>query len=161
MAGRSQRGNNKLIAAARKEVERKRSATHLHADPVEVLQELLDGAVADLRYAQSKVDALPDDEAFRQTVQGVVPNEWIRLRDHYRDELERMTNNMVRAGIADRAVRVTEAKAALMVAAVRDAALDAGLSGEQVRALGAALRRRVAEQQAFEVAGALDAGEPE
>ncbi|WP_445151142.1 hypothetical protein [Baekduia sp. Peel2402] len=150
--------NNKLIRAARMEVERGRSATRLHSDPVEVLQEILDGAVADLRYAQSKVDALPDDEAFRDTAQGVVPNEWIRLRDRYRDELERMTNNMVRAGIADRAVRVSEAKAALMVAAIKDAALDIGLPGDQVRALGEALRRRIQEHQ---VIGEIEAGESE
>jgi hypothetical protein len=141
--------NNKLILAARQEVERKRSATRLRADPVEVLQEILDGAVSDLRFAQSKVDALPDDEVFRATAQGVLPNEWIRLRDRYRDELERMTNNMVRAGIADRAVKVSEARAALMVAAVQDAALEAGISGDQVRALGVALRRRVEEQRAI------------
>lgn len=154
MAGRTNSGHNRLYHAAKAEVERSRSSASLGSDPIEVLQELLDGWVADLRYAQSKVDGLPEDEVFRQTAQGTVANEWIRLRDRYREELERASTNLVRSGIADRAVRIREAQAVLFVHAVQDAASDAGIPLDQVRALGQALRRRVNELDAVRDAAA-------
>ena len=146
MAGRRY---NRLMHAARQEVERNRSASELGSDPVAILQEVLDGAVADLRYAQTRVDELPEDQLFRDSViEGRVPSEWVNLRDKYRAELERMCNSMVRAGIADRAVQIREAEAVLMIGAIQQAALDIGLDGEQVRELGAALRQRFQDSRA-------------
>lgn len=143
MAGRKHTGNNRLMHEARKETERRRSSVPLGANPIDVLQEVIDGAVADLRFAQEQVDRLGVDEVFRQTAQGTVPNEWIRLRDVYRDEVERVANNLVRNGIAERIVNIKAAEAALMVQAVQAAAIDAGIPPEQVRVLGAALRERL------------------
>ena len=57
-----------------------------------------------LRFAQSKVNELPEDEVFVDTMVGKMPNHWIKLRDEYRQKLEYCANNMVRNGIFDRAV---------------------------------------------------------
>jgi len=80
-------------------------------------------------------------------VEGRIANEWVRLRDHYRDRLEQMTTNMVRAGIAERRLQIEEARATLVISAIQEAAMKIGLPGEQVRDLGAALRRRLAPQE--------------
>jgi len=148
MAGRPRRGHNRALHEARKEVERRRSATPLQIDPIDALQEVLDAATADLRHAQSRVDELQGGELWRRTAYGDVPNEWIRLRDKYRAELERICTNLVRTGIAERVVNVRIAEAALVVQSVQAAAIDAGISPDQVRALGAALRRRVEQPAA-------------
>jgi hypothetical protein len=145
MAGKKHTGNNRLYHEARREAERRRSADAIGADPIAVLQEVLDGTTADLRFAQEQVDALDLDDVFRPTAQGVVPNEWIRLRDHYREELERIANNLVRNGIAERSVNLKAAQATLIAHAIEAAALEVGLTREQVRSIGASLRRRLDE----------------
>jgi hypothetical protein len=131
------------------EAERNRSAAPLGTDPIEVLQELLDGAVARLRYAQAKVDELPESEVFRDTLaNGAIPNEWIRLRDKWADDLERFASNMTRNGFTERRIRMQEAQVALFAQSVQQAAIEAGIEPPKVRLLGAALRRIAAESVA-------------
>ena len=120
-----------------------RAAAPLGADPAEALQEVLDLHVAELRYAQAKVDALPDNELWRDTMVGRIPNEWIRLRDEKAAAVQTTANNILRAGIADRAVRVQEAQLLLVVTAIHRAAERAGLSRTDVRKLGSALREEL------------------
>lgn len=60
-----------------------------------------------------------------------------------RIEVEKLASMMTQLGIAERVVRVQEAQATLVIAAVREAAIDAGLSHDQVRSLGASLRDRL------------------
>ena len=135
----------------------------------DALQQCLDRAVALLRFAGQQVDGitLPDgydlddplassladlpahqDPYFEVThnEQGpdiVRPHRWVAMEREARLEVEKLAAMMVQLGVAERVVRVEEAKAALMVAAVREAAMDAGIPPDQIRALGAALRARV------------------
>jgi hypothetical protein len=114
----------------------------------QIMQELLERATAHWRYATAKVDDLPPEKFWRAKTDAhgnhlVEPHPWYKLEQAARAELEDLTAKMVQLGLAERAVQVEEAKAALMVAAVRDAARDAGLSTTDVRKLGAALRARV------------------
>lgn len=115
----------------------------------DVLQEVLDRAVGGMRYAASEVDKLSPDELWVKyhdddgNVTNVRMHKWYRLEVECRQEVMKLAGMMQSLGIAERAVRVEEAKAALMVAAVRDAAREAGLSAGQVRALGSALRNRL------------------
>lgn len=114
----------------------------------DVLQECLDRAVGGMRYAASEVDKLQPEEFWvrKFDAQGnalVEPNKWYQLELTCREEVERLADIMSKLGIEERRVQVEEAKAALMVAAVREAARDAGLSPGDVRKLGAALRSRV------------------
>lgn len=167
MADKSRQPNARLLHEARKEVARRPDAPLMdgHADPVAVLQEILDARVADLRYAQQQVDSLREDELFRDTAaNGRIPHEWVRLRDDWHEDLERMCHGMVRNGIAGRVAALSEARTLLMVRTVQEAAADAGLSHDQVRALGAALRRRargtVVEPDLADPALLLAEGEP-
>jgi hypothetical protein len=135
----------------------------------DALQQCLDRAVAMWRYAAQQVDAivtpedLPDDAEVanlpveedpffevRANPNGppvVVRHRWIEMEREARKDIEKLAAMMTQLGIAERVVRVEEAKAALLVAAVREAAMEAGLDHDQVRALGAALRNRLAGAQ--------------
>lgn len=122
-----------------------------------MLQECLERAVGGMRYAASEVDKLSPEEFWVERIdaQGnrlVEPNKWYQLEQDARAEVERLAGMMAQLGIAERQVRVEEAKAALIVAAIRDAAREAGLSGAQMRALGSGLRKRLEEQTPVEVA---------
>lgn len=118
----------------------------------DMLQEVLDRAVSGMRYAASETDKLTPEEFWVSKIdaQGnvlVEPNKWYQLEVQCRAEVERLAGLMSQLGIAERAVRVEEARATLVVAAIRDAARDAGLSQKQMRALGAGLRERLAASE--------------
>jgi hypothetical protein len=132
--------NRRLRGDAVEETAQRRSASAVKADTFAVLQEILDGKVEDMRYTQSKVDALKNDELWRTTMVGKIPNEWIRLRDEYREKTEALALKLVNAGLADRAVRVQEAQMVLLAQRIQAAAERAGLDAEQRRALGRELR---------------------
>lgn len=72
-----------------------------------------------------------------------IPNRWVGYEREARQDIERLASTMTSLGIAERTVRVAEAQATLLAASVREAAIDAGIEPEQVRALGEALRARL------------------
>ena len=123
----------------------------------DAMQQCLDRAVALWYFAIEKVDAIrmassddPDgDSDFWEEELGpggavkIVPNRWYVMEQEARKEIEQLAGLMTTLGIAERTVRIEEAKAALMVAAVRDAAIDAGISPDDIHKLGEALRARV------------------
>lgn len=129
----------------------------------QALQECLDRAVALLRFTADQVDSLyigfPEDtplselSPYDDPMYEVTPNDqgpdviklhrYVLWEREARLEVEKLAAMMTQLGVAERVVRVEEAKAALMVAAVREAAMEVGLPHETVRELGAALRRRV------------------
>lgn len=73
----------------------------------------------------------------------IVPHRYLQMEREARMEVEKLAAMMTQLGIAERVVRVREAEAALLVAAVREAAISAGLSNDQVRRLGEELRASV------------------
>jgi hypothetical protein len=112
-------------------------------NPIRVNQRALDEAVRVFEAASIEAEEVPDAERWRSTMVGMLPHEAIRYADERRAEVFNMTSRLIQLGIADRAVKVEEAKASLLAQAVRDAARDAGLTNKQVAALGAALRARL------------------
>jgi hypothetical protein len=115
---------------------------------VEVLQELLDRSTGNWRWAAGQLDLVPPSQFWVQKVdaQGnvlVEPCKWYQLERAAASEVERLAGMMVQLDIDERHVRVEEARAVLVVAAVRDAARDAGLEPAQVQRLGASLRKRL------------------
>lgn len=76
---------------------------------------------------------------------GRIPNEWVRLRNEYRLQLENLLDKCIKNGIAERSVQIEGAKTVLMAGMVREAARRAGLSSAQVKALGGALRELAQE----------------
>lgn len=125
----------------------------------DALQRCLDRAVALWEFAATQTDNVAmdsdptsDDEGggFFEILLGPggasewVPNKWYRVEREARLDIERLAGMMTQLGIAERHVRIQEAQAALFVASVREAAIQAGISPQQVRLLGEALRDRVA-----------------
>jgi hypothetical protein len=147
--------NRKLLAEARAATTARRSAARLDATPVDAIQEILDGYVADLRLAQKMVDGLDELELWRITYQrdldgelvetGRMPNEWIRLRDDYRQELATLATRMVSQGIAEKAVNVRAAQAALMATMVKEALRRAGADPTLIARAGDELRQLAQE----------------
>jgi hypothetical protein len=140
----------------------------------DALQECLDRAVAIWRFAADQVDSITPPQALDPShpdydpdsslanlpthedplfhvitnPQGpdlIVRHRYIEMEREARLEIEKLAAMMTQLGIAERVVRVEEAKATLMVAAVREAAMEAGLDHDQIRRLGAALRDKVAD----------------
>jgi hypothetical protein len=137
--------NSRLLAEARTVTTTRRSASRLEADPVEALQEVLDGLVADLRFTQKQVDRLPEDQLWRDTMVGRIPNEWIRLRDDYRQGVAALAGSMIARGIAEKAVNVKAAQAALMATMVKEALRRAGLPQSAIARVGDELRQLAVE----------------
>jgi hypothetical protein len=145
----------------------------------DALQQCLDRAVSLLRFAQDQVDEiipeswqLPEgyDSISQLPVEQdplfeVTPNpngaptvrrhRYLEMEAEARTEVEKLAAMMTQLGIAERVVRVQEAQAALMISAVRDAAMMIGLDNDQIRELGAALRHRVAEGHRDATGGGL------
>lgn len=140
--------NRKRLREARTTTTARRSAARLDANPVDVIQETLDGLVADLRFTQKMVDQLPETDLWRDTMVGRIPNEWIRLRDEYRQEASALAGSMITRGIAERAVNVRAAQAALMATMVKEAMRRAGLPQEAIRSVGDELRQLAEEAAA-------------
>jgi hypothetical protein len=106
---------------------------------------------ADLRLTQKMVDGLTEDQLWSQvfTIEGAdglvpsgkIPSEWIRLRDEYRDRLAALAGSMVARGIAEKAVNVSAARAALMATMVQEAMRRAGADQAMIKATGEQLRQ--------------------
>jgi len=117
---------------------------------VEALQFCLDRAMTALYVAATMADDVPVEEFWVRFVdaQGntrVEPNKWWKLEQALREEVSGLASDMTRLGIAERQVAVEEQKAAWVLAAIRAAAADAGLSNDQVRLLGEGIRTRLIE----------------
>lgn len=124
----------------------------------EALQQCLDRAVALWRFAASQVDQLDiaddpnvsvEEDGFFEVMENpqgpdiVTVNRWYAMEREARLEIEKLAAMMTQLGIAERVVRVEEAKAALLIAAVREAAMEAGLDHDQIKLLGAKMREKI------------------
>lgn len=143
--------NKKRLAEARLALANRPSAPEINALPTDVLQEIVDGLVADLRFTQAKVNGLTIDNFWRDTMVGRIPNEWVRLRDEYRDKIAMLMTKMVSLGIADRAVAVQEAQMAMVATMVQEALRRAGADDMLIRRTGEELRQIAIEGQAKDV----------
>jgi hypothetical protein len=72
----------------------------------------------------------------------------VRLYDNERDRLVRISEACIRAGVAEAEVRVMQAQVAVLGQALKKACGKAGLSVEQQRRLGAALRDELGKSEA-------------
>lgn len=133
------------LREARASTAMRRSSLRLDADAVDVIQECLDGMVGDLRFTQKMVDRLPEGELWRDTMVGRIPNEWIRLRDEYREATMAFAGRMVERGIAEKAVNISAAQAALTATVVKEALRRAGADQDMVARVGDELRTIAAE----------------
>lgn len=134
----------------------------LGVSTADALQECLDRAVALYRFASDQVDHLTADldsdnlsnlPLEQDPLYEVIPNpqgpdvvqshRYIIMEREARIEIEKLATMMTQLGIAERAVQLQEAQAVLMIAHIREAAIEAGIPNDQIRALGESLRKRV------------------
>jgi hypothetical protein len=111
----------------------------------EVLDEVLRRAVAHFRFAAHQVDELPADHAFTESIDAngnkvYKPHWWIQAEQVAREEVADLALRMSGLDIDARRVAIAEAQAALMVRALQTAVESIGLTSEQRKALGPALR---------------------
>lgn len=147
MAGKKKR---RLLHQARQEAARQAEGVRLDADPAVALQEVLDRSLVMMRYAASQADELDSDSLFVSGWTGgengsfaKVPHEWLRLEADLRQEVATLAGRMVQLGIADRAVALEEAKAAILINAILAAARKSGIARDQIKALGPAIREEL------------------
>jgi hypothetical protein len=119
------------------------------ATVAEVMEWCLRRLYGQLRFAASQSDAIPLEQFWRYKVdaQGNVlasPNKWVRLELELSDKVVDITRHMAALGIMERQVQLDEAKVALVITAVRNAAVAAGLSEDQLAAMGQQLRAQLA-----------------
>jgi hypothetical protein len=125
----------------------------------QALQEALDRAVQLWRFADSQLDLVDmeiDEETgealgFFEELPGpggsvvVQPNRWYELAMTARRDVEKLAGMMTQLGIAERHVKVEEARAVLVIAAIKEAAMEAGLDNDTIKLLGEKLRSKLDE----------------
>lgn len=135
----------KQYHAAREEARRHADAhPSPNADPGEALQWIVNRVFDQLRYAATKADAVPEDEVEIMTPFGPVSHQWIRAEERLRVELSSLCVNVERVGLAERMVRIQEARALLIVQALTEACADAGIPRSKLKQIGPAFRERLA-----------------
>lgn len=125
----------------------------------QAMQEALDRAVALWRFADEQLDLVAATsansdgpfEGFFEELPGaggsvrVVPNRWWTLAREARTDVEKLAGMMTQLGIAERSVRVEEARTVLVVSAIKEAAMEAGLDNDMIKVLGQKLREKLAD----------------
>lgn len=138
------RGQAQLYHAARKEA-RDHAALNPppHTDPGEALQWIVDQLADEVRFHAKVVDGLKVEDLQVMTGFGVVDHASVRALNRSRKELADLCVNMERVGLAERMVRVEEARALLIVQALIEAAAEAGIPRAKLKQIGPAFRRRL------------------
>jgi hypothetical protein len=130
-------------------------------DVADVLDECLRRAVGDMRFAAGYVDDLPIDDFWVKKVDAhgnilVEPHPWVQLEKLSREEVVEIATRMAGLDIDERRVALQEAQAALLQRALRVAMEAVGLTPEQQKLLGPALRNARAVLEGAAVEGTAD-----
>jgi hypothetical protein len=137
--------NAKLLHAARAEARRHADLNPPpHTDPGEALQWLLDRLMDQAKYLAMKVDNLPEDKLTVMTAFGPMDHEYVRAQTRVHAELASLCVNMERVGLAERMVRLQEARALLIIRALTEAALEVGIPRSKLKELGPRFRAKLA-----------------
>lgn len=112
-------------------------------DPAEALNWLLGRLMDEARYFAMKVDGLKEDELETMTAFGPIDHHYIRAQSRVTKELASLCVNMERVGLAERMVRLQEARAMLIIRALTEAAVEAGISRAKLKEIGPAFRERL------------------
>lgn len=106
--------------------------------------------MAELRFTQQEVDRLAVDDMFVDTMAGKTPHHLIRLRNLYLGKVENCAKDMVKLGLAERAVEIQAAQAVLVAQSVRQAMEAEGLDTATIQRVGARLRELPSNQPEVE-----------
>lgn len=144
VAAKGKRRNRRLYRDAQRVTGL--AAEELHnTDPVEAMQHVLDTSFAHLLYAGKRVSELTEDEFWRDTLAGRVPNEWFALEAGLRREVLEVTARMLHLGIEDRRARVAEVLAITLAPVLEQMITELRLTDAQRKQapaiIGAALKQ--------------------
>lgn len=103
-------------------------------DPHTVLLEEVYRAAGHVEFLRKKVIELVDGEMIETNIAGKAPNFWIRWYQDERDRLVHAAATCIKAGVAERQVRVAEEQGRILAEAIRLILKELGLSPEQQRA---------------------------
>ena len=117
--------------------------------PEQLFETLLDQINGQLQQVNVAVANVPNDEMWRDTIAGRVPNEWILLQRDLMDRAFRFAHSALGINLRRRQVEVEEAQAAMVAFLVKTALEEAGLPKTQQQAVMRAVRRVAAEQAAL------------
>lgn len=129
------------MSATRTEAEK--LATPVPTTPSEALQHAMDLTYGQLIYASQRVAQLEEEQVFVNSISGKIPHHWIRFQRQLTKELADYAKVAANVGIAERRTALQEAEAD-MVGRYLEAVLgELGLSEEQRKLLGPAMRRHL------------------
>jgi hypothetical protein len=112
---------------------------------IDVIQEVLDRAVAMMRFAQAEVDKLSIDELWVRRIDAqdnviVEPHRWIQMEQVLRTEALEIADRMEKLNIDERRITLQEAESHLIQLAIRQVLAQLDLTPEQTKKVGPALR---------------------
>ena len=148
----------RLLAEALEGVADYTAAPRRGLDPAVAIQEVLDNLVALYKYITAQLVMMPAEEYFRETIAGLVPNEFLREQERLGMQIVHVASKASAMGLAERAVMLQEAQAAMFGTLVEAALvkMDIGLDDrrkvhdliaqgmEDIEAQGADVMERVA-----------------
>lgn len=136
--------NKALYRAAVEQAARATSVKLLpHVDPHTALQQIVDRLNARLLHAQNEVDQLRPGQLTVMTAFGPIDHEWLRMETSLTAQLTKLCIDIAKVGLAERLVQVEEARANLIVRAFTAAALESGISRDQLRQVAPKFREQL------------------
>lgn len=118
--------------------------------PALALQWVVNRLYARLIHASGEVDKLGEGQLTVMTAFGPCDHEWVRAEKELTNQLSKVCVDTLRAGLDERLVQVEEAKAGLMLRAFTEAALESGISRDQLKSMAPAFRSKLRQLQGGE-----------
>lgn len=111
--------NRRLLAQVHHEArEVALAGKRIPSDPADAVQEVLDAMLAMWRHAWLEVQTLEETDYWRETIAGKIPHEWIREHERLGLQIVHVASKATAMGVAERRVRLDEAKAILFAGIV-------------------------------------------
>lgn len=132
-ASGKQRRNRRLLAEVHEEARQSVRGMHPSVDPADAITEILSNYMAMYRYATMKTITLTEEEYWRDTLGGPIPNEWIREQERLGMQVVHIAGKAAAMGVAERQVRIQEAQAVIFATVVDAALKELGLQDDQRR----------------------------
>jgi hypothetical protein len=130
---KKRRNENRKLLREVNRVAAMEAVVERDVDPADALQDVLDAAVARLHVAMAHANELDEDEVFRDTMMGKIPNEWLRLEKDLRSEVAVLAGRMIGLNIAGRQANAAEALATAIAPVLSGVFDGLGLTAAQKR----------------------------
>lgn len=137
------RRNRRLLMEAQTEAAEFAPAPKKNVDPAQAVQEILDNIIAMYRYSTAQVATLDERDYWRDTIAGRVQNEWIREQERLGMQAVHVASKAAAMGLAERAVAIQEAQAAMFAMVVEQVLTEFKMSSDQRRKIHTRIAERL------------------